>query len=301
MKSEKIKIEKKQKESTAMEKRNTSIAVFAGFALIPLLLTFLLGFSMSNAKSANHSKLVKEVTRLKNKADSLQREKAAIEKTAIKLSGIFSTGDSLLEDYKKTLSLLKGELNDIEDIQGSEDWDDKLRTAKSDFKDYTSEMRIITKNKNIHLKKVHDVGLEWLGNFSNAKEKELAARRREIEHRISQGKISEAETLIAELEDKLEDKEKEIDDLKDDLKYYTKESSEDRKDIEEELKDAQKNAKEIKKDIIKKVDEIRDDIVLKIEGQRFWQMKNTKKEVNSLKDQLKIKLDKIESHAKDLD
>ena len=108
-----MKIRKKEKEPTAMEKRNTSIVVFAGFALIPLLLTFFLGYFMRNSKEASYDVLVQQLGKIEQERDSILKDKEELKSAIIDLSKVFVKGDSIQEAYTSVLSDLRSDLRDV--------------------------------------------------------------------------------------------------------------------------------------------------------------------------------------------
>jgi len=87
-----MKIKKKDKEPTAMEKRNTSIVTFMLAALLPLLLCSLLGFTLGNSKSTNEGNFHKQL-------GDLRQENSMLNMHIDSLGRIFSKADVLLNEF----------------------------------------------------------------------------------------------------------------------------------------------------------------------------------------------------------
>ena len=299
-----MKIRKKEKQPTAMEKRNTSMVVFAGFALIPLLLTFFLGYSMRNSKEASYDVLVQQLSKSEQERDSILKDKEELKSAIIDLSKVFEKGDSIQESYSTGFSELRSDLRDAisdAEIEAVEEWDEKRTREIKKFERALVDVEPLTKNDNEQIGDIHDIAIKWLKNYSSAVDKEFSSRKRYAENRINQGQQTSDEERLAELEDKLEECEEDVEKLEEDLEDSKKDSGRDQNRLEEDLKKAEDTALEVKDDIISEVDDIRNEIVINMEGQGFLNLASTRQKVNELREKLKIKLDKIESHAKDLD
>ncbi len=193
-----MKIKEKQKEPTAMEKRNSSIAAFAGFAAIPLLLTLFLGFSLGNTEKANHDKLL-------TKLDSISEENSLIKSSANGIKKSFQNVDSLIVEFKEYMTKVKEELKDTssEGLEAEDEiriWERKWKKKTQDYKLDLDDMSS-TKFEYPSIATSHKAGIKWANEFIAMQEDELFALK--VKKKLNVG-IEINEDLDKKLED-LED------------------------------------------------------------------------------------------------
>ena len=163
-----MKFKNKPPEKTAMEKRNTSILNFALVALIPLLLTLFLGFSLSKADRVNEENYYQKLKDLRTKHEGLIKGMEKVDTT-------FSRIDVLLKKFlKDDEALLEEGFNSIEDDIAFNKWNNKRTITKDNFHSAIKSIQAPSDIQNDqNLMDVLDFGKKWLVELSRIKSDEL--------------------------------------------------------------------------------------------------------------------------------
>lgn len=137
-----MEIKRKAKEPSPFEKRNTAILNFLLIALIPLLLVFILGFSLGKTGDVNTKVLTKQLEKKQTELDSIQNAYYSLVENISLVELAFAHIDSLVFDEKrliaKGISDLEQRLNEIDDGSNNtpfEIWDGR---RVSNFNSYAN-------------------------------------------------------------------------------------------------------------------------------------------------------------------
>lgn len=295
-----MKIKKKTKEVTAFEKRNTSIVVFSLVALVPLLFSFLIGFSVSKTSNSNNENLLNELDASNQKADSLDKRYAQLESKMGELVALYSKADTMIDDFEqKKLKHLKSLLDEIEDGTDQTAFDrwkddkedvvyefgrDIERLDKgTDFDDFPIMVELLDKTKS------------WLGKYAKTKGYELNERMLRKKLELGAGISADQDQEIENLKGEIRAKDFEIQLLKVSAANASGTAGQkegDKAELMKQLIDIQSTSKTVKEEVTTVIDDIRKSAVNDLTKDRL--LKNSTDNIKAFKDNLEVEIKKIE-------
>ncbi len=212
-----MKVRKKNRGQTEMEKRNTAITIFILFAITPLFLTMFLGFSLKQSEAVNKDKLFKNLESQRKKYDDLNQNIA-------NLDSVFLQANKLFKQFKdEEAKNLKRELGDIEDKTDLNEWDkDREEKVNNYIRKINKVENSFDFGNSVEKNNLLILAKEWLKEFIEAKDNELYAKQLIKEQSLEIQDGSDLEILeqdlrmeIVELKNELKSKEKELELYKD--------------------------------------------------------------------------------------
>ena len=298
-----MKVKKKEKEQTNMEKRNTAISMFALATILPLLLTLFVGFRMGQTREVNEDNFQERYSLLEDK-------KNALEHSIKDLNGTFSRANIYFEKFaKEETPKLEEKLDKAESELAISRWENDMGTSKDVFQHLIDTVGQKSLDKDVlpEINTILDHGKKWLNEFSEVKEDELNSIKRNKKNALGMTVTSDLEREIQELKSELTLKDVEIIQLKAALTQGQGKIEDviddvggDKNKAEAELVALKGKTTGIYDKIIVELDLIRSEIVPSFEGQGFLDFKKNKDKIEALKKELENKLNTIERHASDL-
>ncbi len=316
-----MKIRKKVHESP-YEKRNTPLLTFASVAVIPLLLSFLLGTNLGKVTNVNTENMLQQINLLESERDSLQQVVIQGRDQVNSIYSAFEQIDSVVEVYKE--EVFKSLQDQLSTAQGELDlhrWENDMREQLDDFKHRVSEQtRRLEFDDNHALEGVISFANRWLGTYAQAKGTELFASKISRSVALGQAIDADLQTRIDQLQQDLtncQDQRSvstqemtrvqiELDRAREKLgegekKIKTNSSSKNAQiaDLKKQVEDCEVKGATAKGVVAGHLQSIETEL-LKLEGQRFLQLRNNQKEVDKLKGQISIILNQIRTSIQEL-
>ncbi len=295
-----MKVRKKPKEQTAMEKRNTAIFHFTLVALAPLLLALFLGFSLKKTDIVNKDNLQKKLNEVTQDYKQLNQQ-------LFDLNSAFSQADQYQDKFINNDSeKLKNELKEVESQISLKDWERDMKDSLDRFKHEINQFdRPWDFKDNEQTTSLLRLGKKWLREIAKTKDREFLVRQVNHEQKI----LREEETIsddgtdlsseVQGLRMELMQKDFDIRSLNAELEDYQNDAEEGEKELLNKLSKAKSRAEKAKADVTTQIDEIREALE-SLEGQKFLKLKSDTKKMAALKNQLNLMVDKIERHLIEL-
>lgn len=317
-----MKIKQKSTPTTTFGKRQTPISVFAFASIIPLFISFIMGLNLGSIQKVNESKLDTKISALTSVVDSLNTTLASERKIRSQLHTALLAADSTFEQFRsKDLESLQEALATSRDEYEVRDWEHEFDDAMHDFKSRANQtLKLIEYEDDFEVQGILDLGIEWLTHFTRAKENEMFARKLMLKHDRGEETSSDYEKQIETLEQRIavcEEQKKAATDKNTILNLDLRSSEERLAEISERsqfnVSDKDKTIRELqvrmetclessklaKGNIANHIQNIEKEL-LNLEGQKFLTLKNDQKEINQLKERIKIILNSIRSSTQDL-
>ncbi|MCB0630866.1 MAG: hypothetical protein R2824_07110 [Saprospiraceae bacterium] len=246
-----MKVKKKAREQTAMEKRNTSIVNFVLVALVPVLLCILLGFSLRQSNIENKENSFKKVKALEAERDSIKNKIG-------KLTGTFFKADTILNRFNRNdFKILEQSLKAADNPIAFNNWEidraERISKLRSSFRTVENDEDFKEEDD---ARATLDFGKKWLQAFSDTKDKELFAMKQIRQNEVGVQMDQLLQDQIDNLKKDLTAKDLEISKLEIKLlqsqgqKIQLEQGSEkDTKAIEKELEDIKSNNGKLKEKI----------------------------------------------------
>ena len=306
-----LKIKAKAQEDTAMEKRNTSIAVFASVAAVPLIFTFLVGMGLGRGERTNTENLQDRVLLLERELDSLKHKQENADQDLILLERTLHNMDTFVMYYKNVrFSELNEDLEGVERDREFDSWERDMDDLFDEF-DHTSD-RFGRKVDFVAVDRMNQVlnyAKRWFREIRRAKEDEFLARKDIIRMELGVEASEINEDQIMALKEKLDECERElyskdnaISGLEKDISLNQSSSAKEIEDerekiteLEEEINELKGNADKISDGIIVNVDAIRGELS-SLKGQKWMQIKKDDM-IDPFKDKIEIQLKAVERAA----
>ena len=173
--SAKMKVRIKGKEQTAVEKRNTGIATFALVAVIPLLLSLLIGYELGDTDTVNKENLLVEIDSQQKEIASLTKEVEGAKKNLFIVNEIFSDADSVFKKLNThDLKNLEQKLRDAESERDFDRWDNDNDQIEDDFQhDLERIIKPLDFDESTPIPFILQYGKRWLEKYAEAKAAEL--------------------------------------------------------------------------------------------------------------------------------
>ena len=288
-----------QKQHTAIEERNTAILNFAMVAIIPLLLTLIAGFALSEGRKVNED-------RFHERLGALKSENAALKQMIADLGGVFDKADTLFTNFSTTkIDKLQRELSGVESEIGYNDWDRDVKDVVDEFEHYITRVeRPLNFEEQEDLNAMLVLVKKWLIEYSEIESKALFIEK--LNQKQSQGAdiSTELEDRIDELEQTLTLKEIEIIQLRGAMgqssgsaKQKIQEKTSDNTELIQEITSLKMNAEQVNENIVTELEIIRGNILPNLKGQKFLSIRNSEEKIRDLKEKIEVKLNAIERHA----
>lgn len=207
-----MKVKIKAKEQTGFEKRNTSIAVFASVAAIPLLFTLFVGYMLGNTNSQNEENLQERIVDQQTEIESLNNEIAALNQSFLDLGSVFSSADSVFNKLNtQDLKTLEQKMEDAETERDFNRWDNDNDQVKDDFKhDLEGIIKPLDYDQDTPVPAILESAKSWLKKYAESRADELYLMKINKKLSVGLGTSQDLEDKIDELKDKLLLKEIEI-------------------------------------------------------------------------------------------
>lgn len=302
-----MKIKKKAREQTVMEKRNNTITQFVLVALVPLLLTFLLGFSLGKADDVNKANLLKQIENLGIQKDSIAKVNQELIAQTEALMGVFLKADTLIDNFE---DIKVKQLEDQLDAAAKSDpidresafskWKDDKDASLRDLK---NDIKFLGETHNYFrqipaLSELLESGKRWLEKYADTKGYELLEK-------MLKKKLQEGADISKDLQDQIDDLTmqlglKDIELRQSQMSGNDKVGSiaEDKADIQAKLDALTALNEQIKSNITGELDEIQATLIPELKP-GSWFNRN-EDEINDFKQKLTTKLRAIERNAAEL-
>jgi len=305
-----ININKRPKEPTALEKRNTSIVNFALVALIPILLCLLLGFSLGNADTVTRKQLNQTNQELLAKIESLEKEKAEMNDLIIKLESIFSKADTtfIKFDEVKVREITKS-LKDIEGNKEEVDYDLRIweKEMEDDVDDFIRDIENIQLpsglTENSSNNRILILGKNWIKEYAKTKQNELSAQMLLKKKDFGIEIVTNLQDKIDELKGDLIDKDFKLRQLMaGEQKSNEKINNfrQDQSDAAKELDKLKQKNGDIKRSIMMDLQDLQENLLPTLTETGVLKCK-PKGDLEVIKDKLEAKLDNIDTASQGLE
>jgi hypothetical protein len=307
-----MKIKAKVKDDTAMEKRNTSIVIFTSVAIIPVVLTFLLGLGLGRGDTINTNNLHAQVRLLERQIDSLQQARQNYSQDLILLDRTLFQMDTLLVEYKTShFKELKEDLKAAEREREIDSWERDMEDKFDEFDHAVDRSgRKVEFENTAQMNRMLDYVKRWFTEIRRAKEDEFIATKDIVKRElgveasvINEDKLKALEDELDECEQKLYAKDNAISGLQKDLsqtQFLSQKDIDDEKEtileLQGEIGELKSNALKASEDIVANLDAIRGELS-SLKGQKWLQLKKDDGKVDALKDKVEIKLLAVERSA----
>lgn len=296
-----MKIQKKTREQTSLEKRNTALLTFSLFGVIPLLLSFFLGLSFGMTQTANTKNYQARIDRLDHQLDSIQRGQRNFQSRISGLDVALLSGDSLVRAFLKEAQALGREVQAIEDEAEFPLWERRMETlfdkfkydidTLGDFQDLRQQPRlasILERNKYL------------MNEIAIPKKQELITKQLRKKENIGLQITSDLQATIDELEENLrvcQDEKGQLMAEKSQSQSQVGDTENVNQDLEARVVELQEAHASVKTNVLAEIDAIRTDIFPDLEGGRIFGNRNR---ISELKELLVNSVNKIEREVSDL-
>ncbi len=317
-----MKIKKKVIEESLYEKRTTSILTFASVAVVPLLLSFILGANLGKVKDVNSQNMLDRIQNLEGEIDSLQSVVKESKDQATTLYSSFQQIDSVVEVYKEEVfEALEDQLSNARGELDIHRWENDMRENFDDFEHKIADQtRRLGFGENPELEGVVSFAKKWLDTYARAKSTEFFATKMPQKHALGQ-------SLDADLQTRIDQLQQDLTNCQDQRSANTQEmtrvqielaraqdklgegeqkivsTSSTKKaeiaDLTRKLEACEVNGSTAKGLISNQVQNIEKEL-LNLEGQRFFQLKNNQRNVDQLKGRIQIILNQIRTSVQEL-
>ena len=277
-----MKVRKKARGQTEMEKRNTSILTFVSFALIPLVLTMILGFSLKQTDVVNKDKLFQKLESLQAQIDDLEENNRNLDK-------VFAKADTVLERFvSKEIKVLEDDLKDIKSKIDLEEWEKDREEKIRDFKRNINRIEApFDFSESLEKNRLLNFGKAWLEEYAEVKNIELYAKQLIREQEIELTESSELENQDQDLQIQLMQKNMEIAGLNREIETYKGNAEEDKTDFITKYQSLLSANEKTKTNINAEIKDIEDKILPDLRKLVF------KNKFEKLKNQLETKINNI--------
>ncbi len=299
-----MKVRKKGRETTALEKRNTAVAVFAGVAIIPLLFMLWIGYQLGDANKVNKDNLKAQLDTKIAELEKAHADMAVFQQTVSELGYTFAKADSVYDKFRtEGLKKLNDQLKDAETESDFRRWDNDMDEGQDDFKHTIERIeKPLVFEEDSPIYDILENAKAWLVAYSKAKADEMYEIK--LNRKNTQGieTASDLEKKIQELEFEIQKKDLTITNLKTQSNIKAGNELNKDKSNEKELTESQTaylnvitSNREIKTAIETEISAITEDIVPELRREIF-----NKKQFNKLKDKLEAKLNTITTKTAEL-
>lgn len=196
-----MQIKRKQKEPDIVEQRDLSILRFVLFALLPLLLSFIMGFGLGKTKKVNEDNISNSGTAKNDIIEQKQKKIASMETEINQLKQVFFMLDSIHEKYKSDWEIFENETPS----KGAREkainkWQDKWDGNVEEFITQIKDRGSLLKSQELETESIIELGTNWLRDFSLAKRDEFIEVKSHLPLTKNSDENSEEKKCCKELE-----------------------------------------------------------------------------------------------------